>query len=82
MNRPRFSRNCLASSKGAYVRQSHFLYLQEQLAKRGIEAELKDIIEVSTTISTTRYYVRCFGKIKEITKREAMMLESKLVIVL
>ena len=82
MKRPRFSRNCLASSRGAYVRKSHFLYIQEQLAKRGTEAKLEDIIEVCTTISIKRYYIRCFGKLKRITEREAMVLKPELVIVL
>lgn len=80
MKRTRFSRNCLASSRGAYVRQSHFLYIQEQLAKRGIEARLEDIIEVSITIRVTRYYVRCFGKLIRVTEREAMMLGDVTII--
>lgn len=80
MKRPRFSRNCLASSRGAYVRQSHFLYIQEQLAKRNIEVELEDI--VSITIRVKRYYVKSFGNLKRITEREAMMLTPELVIIL
>lgn len=82
MKRPRFSRNCLASSRGAYVRQSHFLYIQEQLAKRNIEVKLEDIIEVSITIRVKRYYVKSFGNLKRITEREAMMLTPELVIIL
>lgn len=79
--RDKFSRNAVASSRGSYVRKSHYLYIQEQLNARGIEASLEDIIEVSITVKAkTRYAVKCFGKIKFISEFEASQLDSNLVI--
>lgn len=80
--RDRFSRNCIASSRGSYVRKAHYEYVQQQLAQRGIHASIKEIIEVSITIKAQRYYVKCFGKLKQITEHDAMMLESELVIIM
>lgn len=79
--RNRFSRNCLASSRGSYVRKSHLLFVQENLAKRGITASIKDIIEVTITISVKpRYSAKCFGKTIRLSEHEAKKLSPQLVI--
>lgn len=81
MKRTRFNRNTVASSRGSYVRKSHYLYIQEQLEERGIKAEINDIIEVSITIKPqTKYMVKCFGTTMYITKEQASKLNPELVI--
>lgn len=61
MSRKKFSRGAVASSRGSYVRKSHFLLVQEELAKRGFEEELKDIIEVSITIKVKPKHIIRWG---------------------
>lgn len=81
MKKVRFNRNAVASSRGSYVRKSHFLLIQEELAKRGFEETLEDIIEVSVSIRVRRKcYIKCFGKLITITEEEAAKLDTKLVI--
>lgn len=81
MKKARFNRNAVASSRGSYVRKSHFLLIQEELAKRGFEETLEDIIEVSVSIRVRRKcYIKCFGKLIAITEEEAAKLDTKLVI--
>ena len=81
MKKERFNRNAVASSRGSYVRKSHFLLIQEELAKRGFEETLEDIIEVSVSIKIRRKcYTKCFGKLIAITEEEAAKLDTKLVI--
>lgn len=81
MKKARFNRNAVASSRGSYVRKSHFLLIQEELAKRGFEETLKDIIEVSVSVRVRRKcYIKCFGKLIAITEEEAEKLDTKLVI--
>ena len=80
-NRDKFSRNAVASSRGSYVRKSHFLLIQEELAKRGFEETLEDIIKVSVSIRVRRKcYIKCFGKLIAVTEEEAAKLDTKLVI--
>lgn len=68
----RFSRNAVASSRGAYVRQSHIAYIKEQHEKNE-----KIITELSITIKAKpRYFVKCFDKMYQITEKEAAMLGS------
>lgn len=83
--RQRFKRSCISSSRGGYVRKSHYTKIQKELEDRGVVASLKDIIEVDITISLRpkqygKYIVRCFGKEIEITADEAMKLPQNLVI--
>lgn len=79
--RDRFSRSCVASSRGPYVRKSHYLLIQERLAKRGIAASLKDIMEVSITISIKpKYYAKCFGKKIYLSESQARTLGPELII--
>lgn len=81
MSRSKFNRNAVASSRGSYVRKSHFLLIQEELAKRGFEETLEDIIEVSVSIRVRhKCYIKCFGKLIAITEEEAAKLDAKLVI--
>lgn len=79
--RDRFSRSCVASSRGPYVRKSHYLLIQERLEKRGIVASLKDIMEVSITISIKpKYYAKCFGKKIYLSESQARTLGPELII--
>ena len=74
-NRDKFSRNAVASSRGSYVRKSHFLLIQEELAKRGFKETLEDIIEVSITIKVKKCYAKCLGKIVVISEEDAKRIE-------
>lgn len=83
--RDRFSRNCIASSRGPHVSKSHYCLLQERLVERGVVADLKDIIEVSVNVNINiniepKYYIICFGKKIPITESQAKELDSRLVI--
>jgi hypothetical protein len=81
MSRSKFNRNAVASSRGSYVRKSHFLLIQEELAKRGFDETLEDIMEVSVSVRVRRKcYIKCFGKLITITEEEAAKLDAKLVI--
>lgn len=78
--RDRFSRSCVASSRGPYVRKSHFLLIQERLAERGVVASLEDIMEVSITVSIKpKYYAKCFGKRVYLTESQARKLGPELI---
>lgn len=87
--RDRFSRNCIASSRGPHVSKSHYCLLQERLAERGVVADLKDIIEASINVNINvnininiepKYYIICFGKKIPITESQAKELDSRFVI--
>jgi len=73
--RKKFKRTCLGSSRGAYVRKSHFLLMQEELAKRGFSEDLRDIIKVSITIKVKKCYVKCLGKMIVISEEDAKRIE-------
>lgn len=60
-NRNKFNRNAVASSRGSYVRKSHYLLVQEQLAARGFKEDLRDIIEVSITIKVKPKHIIRWG---------------------
>lgn len=71
MKKARFNRNAVASSRGSYVRKSHFLLIQEELAKRGFEETLKDIIEASITIKVQPKHIIRWGNLTiEISEEE------------
>lgn len=71
MKKARFNRNAVASSRGSYVRKSHFLLIQEELAKRGFEETLEDIIEVSITIKVQLKHIIRWGNLTmEISEEE------------
>lgn len=83
MKRNKFSRNAVASSRGSYVRKSHYLYVQECLKVRGINASIQDIIEVDITIKVKpKYAVKCFGRTLFISEKEAKKLNPEMVITL
>ena len=75
MSRIRFNRNAVASSRGSYVRRTHFLLMQEELAKRGFSEDLRDIIKVSITIKVKKCYVKCLGKMIVISEEDAKRIE-------
>lgn len=55
--------------------------IQERLAERGVVANLKDIMEVSITISIKpKYYAKCFGKKIYLSESEARKLGPELII--
>lgn len=70
--RERFKVNCVGSSRGVYVRNTHRAFIKE-VCESAEHRELIAKIEIEVKV-TPRYYVRCFGKIMEVTEREAMML--------
>lgn len=66
MKRKRFNRGACGSSRGSYVWHSHCRYLEEKHL---------EFVRLSLEIKIPkRYFVRCFGKLLEITEREALML--------
>lgn len=73
MARKRFSRSAVASSRGNYVRIAHRAWLREEHEKF---IKLEFSIEIPQ-----RYFVRCFGKLIQITEREAMMLKRTVDII-
>ena len=71
MKKARFDRNAVASSRGSYVRKSHFLLIQEELAKRGFEETLENIIEVSVTVKVQPKHIIRWGNLTiEISEEE------------
>lgn len=83
MKRNKFSRNAVASSRGSYVRKSHYMAIKEQLHNRNVEADLNDIIEASIILSfkvKPTFYVKIFGKLLKISEEEAAKLEPSLII--
>lgn len=73
MSRKRFKRSAIASSRGDYVRIAHRAWLAEEHEKF---VKLEFSIELPP-----RYFVKCFGKLMEITEREAMMLKRTVNII-
>lgn len=84
MPRQRFKRSAIASSRGSYVRKSHYLLIKESLEERNIDASIEEIIEVSIVtkakVKTVKYAVRYFGKLIIISKEEAEKLDPKVVV--
>ena len=71
--RKRFSRRPCFSSERDFQSKAHTQYITE------CHEANKIVIE---KIVTTKYYIKCFGKLMEITKEEAEHLSPKLVITL
>ena len=74
MTRKRFKRSIVASSRGAFVAHSHTRYLKE----------CHECFEPTLTITVKvppKYFVRCFGKLIQITEREAMMHNKMNIII-
>ena len=74
--RSRFKRSACGSSRGGYVYRSHIQYLQECHANIDIEISIKIPVR-----EKKRYYVKCFGKLIEITEREALMRKGLNIII-
>lgn len=64
MPRKRFKLSCVASSEGAHVARAHKRYIREEHEKFALT------IQVSIP---KKYFVKCFGKLIQITEREALM---------
>lgn len=77
--RRHFKRCAIASSEGNHVRMSHRDYIREWHERN------KDYIaEISLSIQLhieRKYYVKCLGKLIQITEREALMLGPELIII-
>lgn len=75
MARKRFSRNIIASND-SYKKRSHDNYIKEQ------HEQNKDIIsEISVSIKVApKYYIKCFGKLIQITEKEAMSTSIEVII--
>ena len=71
--RKRFSRKPCFSSERAFQSKAHTQYI--------IECHEANKVVISKIV-TTKYYIKCFGKLQEITKEEADRLNPKLVIIL
>lgn len=71
--RKRFNRAAVASSRGNYVRIAHRAWLEQEHEKF---IKLEFSIEIPP-----RYFVKCFGKLMQITEREAMMLKQHVNII-
>lgn len=73
--RSTFKLSCIYSSRGDYVRKAHIRYIQ-QWHKENESA----IVELSATLEIKpKYYVKCFGVIKEITKEKAKELGDLII---
>lgn len=75
MTRKKFKRSSCGSSRGSYVYKSHIAYLKEQHEKN------KDFVLTINVRIPEKYFVRCFGKLIQITEREAMMLGKTNIII-
>lgn len=74
--RNRFNRNCIASSRGSYVWKAHIEYIKEcHKRNQHIIANITINIKVAP-----KYHAKCFGKMMQITEREAIMLGPQLTI--
>lgn len=75
MARKRFSRNIIASSD-SYKKRSHDSFIKEQHEKN------KDMIaKISISIKVApKYYIKCFGKLIQITEEEAMSTSIEVVV--
>lgn len=71
--RDRFSRAATGSSRGFYVYISHILWLEEN------HKEVEKMYRKASR--KKRYFVKVFGRLVEVTEREALMLGRNRVIV-
>ena len=71
--RSRFSRMAIASSRGIAVLHSHVAYIKELHEKAIME-------NLTIEIKVTKYFVRCFGVLHEISVQEAQELPESMVI--
>jgi len=71
MARERFKLSCCASSRGGYVAKAHIAYIKRT---RPSEQALKRILK-------PRYYVKCFGRLIQITDMEAARLRPTMSVI-
>ena len=72
--RKRFNRNCIASSRGAYVMRSHKEYLKEKHnSSLSFFAAVKE--------RTPLYYVKCLGSLIQVTPERAKLYPEDMVVI-
>lgn len=64
MPRKRFKLSCVASSEGVHVARAHKRYIREE--------HEKFVLTIQVSVPK-KYFVKCFGRLIQITEREAMM---------
>lgn len=72
MARNRFKLSCIASSRGSYVARAHADY--ERKEHEHSKALVREIMK-------PRYYIKCRGKIYQITETEAAMRRLTLSVI-
>ena len=71
MARGRFKLSCVASSRGSYVARAHESYVRRT---RPSEQAVKRILK-------PKYYIKCFGRLMQITDTEAAMLRPTMSVI-
>lgn len=71
MARERFKLSCCASSRGSYVAKAHIDYIKRT---RPSEQVIKRILK-------PKYYIKCFGRLIQITDMEAAMLRPTMSVI-
>ena len=72
--RERFNRNCVASSRGAYVMHAHKQQLAENHStSTSFFAAVKKSVPV--------YYVKCFGSLIQVDAERASMYPEDMVVI-
>lgn len=74
MARERFKLSCVASSRGSYVSRAHVRYYSD---KQSHEQRMN----ILAKMLKPRYYVKCFGKLVQITDMEAAMLRPTMSVI-
>lgn len=67
--RKRFNRNAISSSAGTYVHRAH-----KRMLKEAHDKNKAILINISMRIPP-KYFIKCFGKLIQITPMEAAMLK-------
>lgn len=72
--RERFNRNCVASSRGAYVMHAH----KQQLAENhSTSTSFFAAVKKSTPV----YYVKCFGSLIQVDAERAAMYPEDMIVI-
>lgn len=67
--RKRFKLSACGSSRGGYVQRAHQRYIKEEHLKNEVT-----LVNIEIHIPK-KYFVKCFGKLIEVTEREAAILK-------
>ena len=71
--RERFNRNCVASSRGAYVMNSH---------KRALEENHQASVSFFAAVKHVPvYYAKCWGKLIHITPEQAKSFPQDIIVI-